>query len=103
MARDELASDGINRAGGTEEIGTDTHSRCSTNWFPYLSPDCGSGPVISLISPHEHLLIPQYIGTKALSPIHSDGIVVHHYVHFATVPKEMVVAIAVNRSIYKST
>jgi hypothetical protein len=31
MTRDELASDGINSAGDTREIGTDTHSQSSTN------------------------------------------------------------------------
>jgi hypothetical protein len=31
MTRDELASDGINGAGDTEEIGTDTHSQSSTS------------------------------------------------------------------------
>jgi hypothetical protein len=47
MARDELAPDGIHRAGDTKEIGTDIHSQCSTNRFPYLSPDCGLSPVMS--------------------------------------------------------
>jgi hypothetical protein len=31
MTRDELASDGINGAGDTREIGTDTHSQSGTN------------------------------------------------------------------------
>jgi hypothetical protein len=47
MAREELASHRINRTGDTEEIGTDTLSQCSTNRFPYLSPDCGLSPIIS--------------------------------------------------------
>jgi hypothetical protein len=52
MARDELASDGINRAGDTEEMGTDTHSRCSTIWFPLPLPtDCGSSPAIFIDFP----------------------------------------------------
>jgi hypothetical protein len=51
MTRDELALDGINRAGDTEEIGTDTHSQCSNNRFPYLSSDCGLSPVISFDFP----------------------------------------------------
>jgi hypothetical protein len=51
MARDELASDEINRARDTKEMRTDTHSQCSTNRFLYLSPDCGLSSVISFDFP----------------------------------------------------
>jgi hypothetical protein len=81
MARDELASDGINRAGDTKEIGTDTHSQCNTNRFLYFSPDCGLSPVISSDFPSQALAYAKNVGKNILD-LHNElncMIAIHPY------------------------